>query len=177
MSTALTAGLIRLGNLFNHEIVGIKTGTDFGFKFLRHDIAPSYAMKITGKSYENLGEAYDIIANNPAYAELLAAVPNRYPAQLYESICYFFILAVLFLFYKKTNALKVQGFLTGFFFFTLFIVRFFIEFIKENQEGIDQELTGLNMGQYLSIPLVGVGLFLMLRNVKQLKKGRDTEVS
>jgi phosphatidylglycerol:prolipoprotein diacylglycerol transferase len=174
--TALAGFLIRMGNLFNHEIVGLATGTDSGFKFLRHDIPASYAMKITGKSYDKLGEAYDLIATDPRYAEVLASVPNRYPAQLYEALCYLVIFGFIFFLYWKTNAAKLKGFLLGFFFVTVFGARFVIEFIKENQEGIDQGLTGLNMGQYLSFPLVAIGLFLMFRNIKNLKKGKDTEV-
>src|SRR5690606_32719941 len=44
--TSLAGGLIRMGNLFNHEIVGIRTGNDSGFKFLRHDISDQSAVDI-----------------------------------------------------------------------------------------------------------------------------------
>ncbi|MEX1002960.1 MAG: prolipoprotein diacylglyceryl transferase [Crocinitomicaceae bacterium] len=173
---ALAGGLIRLGNLFNHEIVGKPTGTDFGFKFLRHDIPSYQALQITRLPEDQVSKAYDLIANNPAFAEVLAAVPNRYPAQLFESICYFLVFGGIFYLYWKTNAAKLRGFLLGFFFVIVFGARFIIEFIKENQDGIDQQLEGLNMGQYLSIPLVLIGLFLMGRKMKQLKKGKDSEV-
>ena len=121
------------------------------------------------------GLAYDLIANDPAYAEMLASVPNRYPAQLFEAICYFVIFAVLMFLYWKTNAAKLRGVLAGAFFIMLFGARFFIEFIKENQDGIDQNLTGLNMGQYLSIPLVLIGCYFVFRKAKSLKKGKDSE--
>jgi len=174
--TAFAAGLIRMGNLFNHEIVGKPTGTDFGFKFLRNDISSSTALRITNMPKEKIGEAYDMIANDPAYAQFLAEIPNRYPTQLYEAICYFVIFIFLMFMYWKTNAAKVQGFLLGAFFVTLFGARFFIEFMKENQDGFDQNLNTLNMGQILSIPLVLIGFYLMFRNFKQLKKGKNTEV-
>jgi prolipoprotein diacylglyceryltransferase len=45
--------------------------------------------------------------------------------------------------------------------------------MKENQDGFDQDLEGLNMGQYLSIPLVLIGVFLVIRQVKSLKKGKE----
>lgn len=174
--TALAGGLIRLGNLFNHEIVGKPTGSDFGFKFLRHDISAQSAINMTNGDPDNIAASYDMIANNPAFAPILESIPNRYPAQLYESICYFIIFGVIFYLYWKTNAHKIKGFLLGFFFISIFGVRFAIEFIKENQEGIDQNLTGLNMGQYLSIPLVLFGMYLVFRNIKHLKKGKDTPV-
>ena len=179
VATALAGGLIRMGNLFNHEIVGIPTGTDRGFKFLRHDLDDGYVMNLTG--LKNPGDAYDAIAHDPQYADILAAVPNRYPAQLYEAICYFVIFGILFFLYWKTNAGRLRGFLLGTFFILVFGVRFMIEFIKENQtkmftetvNGVTQNAEGLNMGQWLSIPLVLFGLFLMLRKINKLKKGRE----
>lgn len=177
--TALAGGLIRMGNLFNHEIVGIPTGNDSGFKFLRHDINEATAMRITGKN--NAGDAYDAIASNPQFGDVLAAIPNRYPAQLYEAICYFIIFGLLFFIYWKTNAGRIKGFLLGTFFVLVFGFRFLVEFLKENQtemftenvNGVAQKAEGLNMGQWLSIPLVIFGLFLMVRNIKYLKKGRE----
>jgi phosphatidylglycerol---prolipoprotein diacylglyceryl transferase len=179
IATALAGGLIRMGNLFNHEIVGIPTGTSKGFKFLRHDINQYEAMQITGESSPET--AYNSIAHNPMYADLLASIPNRYPAQLYEAICYFLIFGLLLFLYWKTNAGRIKGFLLGTFFTLLFGVRFLIEFIKENQtdtftenvNGVTQNTQGLNMGQLLSIPLVLFGLYLVLRKIKDLKKGRE----
>ena len=61
----------------------------------------------------------------------------------------------------------------------MFGFRFAIEFIKSNQtemftdEGLVEKTDGLNMGQWLSIPLVLFGIFLVLRKVKYLKKGRE----
>ncbi|UKN02764.1 prolipoprotein diacylglyceryl transferase [Paracrocinitomix mangrovi] len=179
VATAMVGGLIRLGNLFNHEIVGVPTGTDSGFKFLRHDIGAGEALAITGEN--NVGAAYDQIANNPEFAQVLAEVPNRYPAQLYEAIFYFITFGILFFLYWKTNAGKIKGFLLGVFFILVFGFRFFIEFIKSNQadgfmESGLEKTEGLNMGQYLSIPLVLIGLFLTFRFIGKLKKGKDTPV-
>lgn len=167
--TALAGCLIRLGNLFNHEIVGKVTDSSLGFKFLRNEIGESQAMNITGSS--SAQEAYNKIANDPRFADLLADIPARYPAQLFEAIFYLFIFGVLMFLYWKTNAGKLQGFLFGAFLVMIFGVRFMIEFIKENQEGLDSTLTGLNMGQYLSIPAVLIGLYFMFRNIKGFSKG------
>lgn len=172
--TALAAGLIRMGNLFNHEIVGRPTGTDFGFKFLRHDIPGQLAIAETGVGQNQLGKAYDLIAHDPSYAQWLASVPNRHPAQLYEAISYFLLFGVLMWVYWKTNAAQVKGLLLGVFFVLTFSIRFAIEFLKEHQEGVDQSLEGLNMGQYLSLPLIGIGLFLVLRHRKQWRRKERT---
>jgi prolipoprotein diacylglyceryl transferase len=166
--TALAASLIRFGNLFNSEIVGKETTSAIGFKFLRHDVYPSVAMNSTGKNTPN--EAYNAIANNPAFADLLAAIPVRYPTQLIEAICYLGIFAVMLYFYLKTNAKDLLGFLVGVFFFLLFMARFFIEYLKIPQGGTDLGLDALNTGQKLSIPLMAIGLFLVFRQLKKLKK-------
>jgi prolipoprotein diacylglyceryltransferase len=48
----------------------------------------------------------------------------------------------------------------------IFSARFFIEFIKEEQEAFEKGMT-LNMGQWLSIPFVIAGIFLAIRAVKK----------
>jgi prolipoprotein diacylglyceryltransferase len=47
----------------------------------------------------------------------------------------------------------------------IFGSRFFIEFIKEDQEAFEAAMT-LNMGQWLSIPFVLGGLFIAVRALK-----------
>lgn len=171
--TAFAAFLIRIGNLFNHEIVGKVTNSDFGFKFLRHDILSWDVQRITNTEY--LHDAYSKIANDPKFASVLADVPNRYPAQLYEGICYIFIFAFLMWLYWKTNASQLKGFLLGAFFTLLFTARFFIEFLKESQGGTDDgdllASYGINMGQMLSVPLVILGLYLVFKNIGKFKLG------
>lgn len=175
--TAFAAFLIRLGNLFNHEIVGKATNSDFGFKFLRHDINQWEAIRLTGTEY--LHDAYSMIANDPKFAYVLEQVPNRYPAQLYEAICYLVIFGLLMWLYWRTNAAKLSGFLLGVFFTLLFSARFFIEFIKESQGGTDDagliESFGINMGQILSLPLVLFGLILIFRKIGKLKRSTGEE--
>lgn len=183
--TAFAGGLIRLGNLFNHEILGKITDSPIGFKFLRDDgptvsnpllsvrsllFKVTNTTNITESNYnEKLEAAYNEVSSHPdKYSYFISEIPSRYPAQLIEAICYFIIFGIMMWLYWKTNAGKLKGFLLGTFFVLVFGARFLIEFIKENQEGIDQNLTGLNMGQYLSIPLVLIGLFFVFKNIKSL---------
>lgn len=169
--TALAGFLIRLGNLFNHEIVGKATGTDYGFKFLRHDIPDWQAIQATGT--DNLHDAFTQIANEPQFAYLLEQIPNRHPAQLYEAIAYLVIFGLMFFLYWRTTARSLKGFLLGTFLATIFGARFVIEYFKEVQGGTDDgNLFGgaLNMGQILSIPLVLFGLYLVFRSIGKLKK-------
>jgi len=87
----------------------------------------------------------------------------RHPAQLYEAISYFSIFAILYILYK-TNSFS-KGFYLGLFFILTFTARFFIEFIKENQEQFENSMT-FNMGQYLSIPFILLGIILVIYSLK-----------
>ena len=51
----------------------------------------------------------------------------------------------------------------------LFAVRFLIEFIKEPQVGFEETMT-LNMGQWLSIPFVLLGFYMLYYASKQKVK-------
>ena len=142
---SLTSFFIRMGNLMNSEIIGTQTDMPWGFIF--H----------TRESMVN--------------GQLVA----RHPAQLYEAIAYLAIFLIGWHIYKKQNkslstkegnegeSLVGTGFYFGFCLTTIFLFRFFIEFLKEVQGGADDGSTALDMGQMLSIPFVLAGLYCMIR--------------
>ena len=85
----------------------------------------------------------------------------RHPSQIYEAASYLFIfLVLLFIFYTYQKRLR-DGFIFGTFLFLVFAARFFIEFVKQNQETFEENMS-INMGQILSIPFVVAGLALMV---------------
>ena len=169
IASAPGAAFVRLGNLFNSEIVGKPTGTDFGFKFIRHHYNEYEAMSVT--STQAADRAYGLIAKSSRFQEALAEVPNRYPTQLYEALGYLLVFVILWYVYRKTDKKKQVGFIFGLFMALFWAIRFFIEFYKESQGGIEEWVDigiQLNTGQWLSIPLVLVGLFFMLRAKKKV---------
>lgn len=90
----------------------------------------------------------------------------RHPSQLYEAIAYLLTFVFLFWLYWKTDARLRTGLLAGWMFTLIFAFRILIEFVKENQEAFEDGLP-LNMGQILSIPIVAVGIFLIVRAYTQ----------
>lgn len=109
---------------------------------------------------EILGKATDIPT-----AFIFTNVDNipRHPAALYEALWYFVLFAVLWLVYKKNGFTKYKkGFYMGIAFVGVALFRFFIEFLKENQENFLNTLP-INMGQILSIPFIVVGIVLTLK--------------
>ncbi|HET8855100.1 MAG TPA: prolipoprotein diacylglyceryl transferase [Salinimicrobium sp.] len=95
----------------------------------------------------------------------------RHPTQIYEATAYLSIFAILFLIYRYRSSNFEDGFIFGIFLSLLFLARFIIEFYKENQVEFEDQLF-LNMGQYLSIPFILFGLFLIFSKRNRMKKQR-----
>jgi len=55
----------------------------------------------------------------------------------------------------------------------VFVARFFIEFIKENQVGFEENLA-FNMGQILSLPYILIGITFMIYGI--LKSSKLSEI-
>ena len=132
---ALGGGLIRLGNLMNSEIIGKVSDAPWAFKFLQ---------------------------NHEMINGVAASQDPRHPTQLYESLCAFLLFVLLYWLWKKYKGALPLGLLFGLFVTILFTFRFLVEFLKENQVDFEDTMT-LNMGQLLSIPLILLGLFVLLR--------------
>ena len=91
--------------------------------------------------------------------------PPRHPSQLYEAVLEGIILfAILAWMFWKTNARYEPGKLFGAFVFFYGLFRFGIEFIREPDSQLIQfaQATHLHMGQWLSLPMIIGGLYLML---------------
>ena len=93
----------------------------------------------------------------------------RHPAQLYEALFCLVLFGVMYFLWKKKRNELGWGFLSGFYCTVMFLFRFIVEFLKENQSPFENEMF-LNMGQLLSIPLIVFGIWLMRRSVKKMPK-------
>jgi len=85
----------------------------------------------------------------------------RHPAQLYEAFAYFFIFFILFYVFKNNLNKRSNGIIFSLFTILTFTFRFFIEFYKKNQVDLGEFFT-LNIGQYLSIPFIIIGVVTFL---------------
>ncbi len=89
----------------------------------------------------------------------------RHPTQLYEAFSYLLIFGILMFIYRNRTKEKSNGLIFGVFLVLLFLVRFIIEFFKENQVGFESGML-INMGQILSIPFIIIGLILIITRKK-----------
>lgn len=90
----------------------------------------------------------------------------KHPTQIYEALAYLATFGVMLYTYWKTELRNRQGFIVGVFFVMVFLARFLIEFIKEDQEAFERGMA-LNMGQWLSIPFVLAGIYFIVRALKR----------
>ncbi|EAY26919.1 prolipoprotein diacylglyceryl transferase [Microscilla marina] len=104
----------------------------------------------------------------------LYAVP-RHAAQFYEAISSLFLFCLLLLVYSRYKSQTPEGLLFGLFMVILFTLRIVYEFVKP----VQSELVGMgdffNMGQWLSVPGVVVGLVLLGIAAKNAKKIKQTD--
>ena len=85
-----------------------------------------------------------------------------HPTQIYEMIYCLIAMAVTWPLYWYTDARRREGLLIGVFFLIVFVTRFCLEFIKNDQELFESGHL-LNMGQLLSIPFIIAGVWLVIR--------------
>ncbi|MCJ8519342.1 prolipoprotein diacylglyceryl transferase [Pseudorhizobium tarimense] len=112
------------------------------------------------------GELWGRIAEVPWAVVFPTGGPfARHPSQLYEAALEGLLLlvalgALVFL----AKALKRPGFVSGAFVFGYALSRIFVEFFREPDAQLGYLAFGwLTMGMLLSLPMVGLGLWLMLR--------------
>jgi len=96
----------------------------------------------------------------------------RHPVQLYEAAAYFLIFMVLFLTWRVGALRRRQGLLCGLFLTLVFAVRFVLEFYKTPQAAYEADFF-LTVGQWLSVPCVLAGLWLVIRAGSACISNRD----
>jgi len=129
--------MIRFGNLLNSEIYGGPTTLPWGFEFVRD---PEWARPLA----EGGGGAL------PAH-----------PTQIYEALFYLLTFGLLcWMYYKKDYARRYPGVMFGVGLIGIFLSRFLLEFIKRPQVSFEETMF-LNMGQWLSVPFVILGVVMI----------------
>lgn len=152
-TSAVMAMAVRLGNLFNSEIVGRPTDVPWAFVFLRHHNA--HAITAAADFPHDL--------SSQALSYLPAHIP-RHPSQLYEAALGLGILLVLLALrarYRRAGAARPLGLFTGLTFVLYFGGRIVLEGFKEFTALADGAGWGLTMGQWLSAPFMLLGFFVL----------------
>lgn len=150
--TGFTSAMIRFGNLMNHEIYGGPTDKPWGFRFV-----------------DNLH--YWMQGAEPIYTE------PSHPTQIYEALAYLVVFVITMFLYWRTDAKHRKGLITGVGILIIFLFRFFVEFVKNVQVISENSLidrTGLNIGQWLSVPFIIWGIWLIVNGLRKPAVVADT---
>jgi prolipoprotein diacylglyceryl transferase len=135
--TPISAFFIRMANLMNSEIFGKPTDLPWGFEFVR--------------SHEWVTKCHSL----PCH-----------PTQIYEGLSYLLIFFLNLFLYRKMKDKVGSGFFFGLTITLIFVARFFIEFLKLRQVDFEESMA-IDMGQWLSVPFVIVGIYLVYRSMKK----------
>ena len=138
---------------------------DFDFLWIMDHLAIAVCFAATFIRLGNLfnSEIYGDVTELPwgFIFERRGEIMPKHPTQLYEALSYLILGVVLIMLYRYRLYKMYRGTFIGLFFIGCFGMRFLIEFIKEPQVGFEEQMT-LNMGQWLSIPFVVLGVVLLI---------------
>lgn len=132
---AIGGAFIRTGNFVNSEIIGRATDLPWA-----------------------------VVFENARGLSATEQMLPRHPTMLYEALLSIIIFIILWAVYKKYQSRPPQGALFGSFLALLFSGRFLLEFTKINQAAFASDWS-INMGQWLSLPLIIIGLWLLIKKV------------
>ena len=136
----LVGSLIRLGNVFNSEIYGTPTTLPWGFVFVRG------LEQFQGPD-----------------GQLLPC----HPTGLYEAFfCLVTMALLLWMYYKRDLGDRRPGLMFGTFLVIVFGSRIGIEFLKNVQVAFEKNMA-FDMGQWLSVPFVIVGIVMIVRSFRR----------
>jgi phosphatidylglycerol:prolipoprotein diacylglycerol transferase len=94
----------------------------------------------------------------------------RHPSQLYEALLEGALVVVIMLYaFWRTRARFRPGLLVGLFTALIAAGRFIVEFFREPDAQLSDfaRETGMSMGQWLTIPLILVGIFMVVRALQK----------
>lgn len=86
----------------------------------------------------------------------------RVPVQLFEAACYFSIFLFMMVHYVRRKGQLQPGVLSGWFLTLTFTARFIMEFMKESPI----VFMGMKNGQLLSLPLIAIGIWFLVRGYR-----------
>ena len=140
-AVAVVCACIRFGNLMNSEIFGFPTDMPWGFEFIR-------------------SREWQLLYNKGG--EGIACHPTQIYEMLYCITAYIVAKVMYFKFHLQTKI----GLITGVSLLIFFGSRFALEFMKNPQVAEEVGMT-FNIGQWLSVPLILLGIYLIATSGKR----------
>ena len=159
----LAAG--RLGNFINGELWGRVTSPTAPWAVYFPQAAAEDKAWITAFPQE--AAARGLVA----IYERVGMLP-RHPSQLYESALEGLVLFALLWFYARNR--RPLGAVSGLFLIGYGSFRFLVEYAREPDSFLGVLAMGMSMGQWLSLPMIVIGVLMMLRAYWRAGKAQPT---
>jgi phosphatidylglycerol:prolipoprotein diacylglycerol transferase len=159
----LAAG--RLGNFINGELWGRVTSPTAPWAVYFPQAAAEDKAWITAFPQE--AAARGLVA----IYERVGMLP-RHPSQLYESALEGLVLFALLWFYARHR--RPLGAVSGLFLIGYGSFRFLVEYAREPDSFLGVLAMGMSMGQWLSLPMIVIGVLMMLRAYWRAGKAQPT---
>lgn len=108
---------------------------------------------------------------------LLLPGPPRHPSQLYQAgLEGLVMLVIMLLLFWKTDMRRRPGFLVACFGTGMGAARFINEFFRQPDQQLQwlYDATGLSMGQWLSLPMIAVGIGIMIWSARRTPRPEGT---
>lgn len=93
----------------------------------------------------------------------------KHPTQIYEALAYLITFVILYRIYWRKKGEFIRGLPFSLFLILVFVFRFLIEYVKEDQVAFEAGMQ-LNMGQWLSLPFIILGVVILFSSLKKQGK-------
>ena len=155
----------RLGNFINGELWGRVTSATAPWAVYFPQAAAEDKAWITAFPQEAAARGL------AAIYERVAMLP-RHPSQLYESALEGLVLFALIWLYARNR--RPLGAVSGLFLIGYGSFRFLVEYAREPDSFLGMLALGMSMGQWLSLPMIVIGVLMMLWAYWRAGKARPT---
>ena len=155
----------RLGNFINGELWGRVTSATAPWAVYFPQAAAEDKAWITAFPQEAAARGL------AAVYERVGMLP-RHPSQLYESALEGFVLFALIWLYARHR--RPLGAVSGLFLIGYGSFRFLVEYAREPDSFLGMLALGMSMGQWLSLPMIVIGVMMMLWAYWRAGKARPT---
>ncbi len=122
------------------------------------------------------GELFGRVSDVPWAIVFPHGGPNpRHPSQIYEAVLEGLVLLLLLHWLWRFESIRQRpGVLTGVFLVGYMMARSFIELFRQPDAFIGFLVAGTTMGQWLSVPMAGFGVYLIIRSSRRTKIKKST---
>ncbi|MBB4634951.1 prolipoprotein diacylglyceryl transferase [Longimicrobium terrae] len=184
LSLVATPGIlsVRMANFINGELYGRVTtdAVPWAMRFPTDPVARKLLGAENARGLRAREQALEAAYDSGLWDQVRSQVPLRHPSQLYEGLLEGLVLGLIlwgvFTWTRRRGILLPDGTIGGMFLLGYGLFRSFVELFRQpdaqftdSGDKLGTVLGPLTMGQTLSMVMIGIGLFLVIRGVRHVR--------